>query len=89
MHDRASKKPRATSPTFARLAVEPAIGPSRDSWSVDMKFMLMCVVLFLVIPMVALNPYGREAFLGYYAGVVATWAAYILALQSKAPLIPH
>ena len=54
-----------------------------------MKSLISCVVLFLVIPMVALNPYGREAFLGYYAGVVATWAAFILALESKASPIPN
>ena len=54
-----------------------------------MKSLISCVVLFLVIPMAALNPLGREAFLGYYAGVVATWAAYIFAFQSKASPIPR
>jgi hypothetical protein len=49
-----------------------------------MTSLISCVVLFLAIPMVALNPYGRQAFLGYYAGVVATWATYIVALHSKA-----
>ena len=54
-----------------------------------MKSLISYVVLFLVIPMVALNPYGREAFLGYYAGIVSTWAAYVLALRSKASPIPN
>jgi len=49
-----------------------------------MKAVIPGVVLFLVIPMAALNPYGRDAFIGYYAGMVATWAAYVLALRSKA-----
>jgi hypothetical protein len=31
--------------------------------------------------MVVLNPLGRSAFLGYYAGVMATWAAYAIALR--------
>lgn len=48
-----------------------------------MKAFLLCVVLFLVIPMALLNPLGRDAFLGYYAGVIATWAAYVVALSAK------
>jgi hypothetical protein len=40
-------------------------------------------VLFLVTPMALLNPLGRDAFLGYYAGVIATWAAYVVALRAK------
>ena len=40
----------------------------------DVKLMTG-VVLLLVIPMIILNPLGRSAFLGYYAGVIATWAA--------------
>ena len=48
-----------------------------------MKALLLCVVLFLVIPMAILNPLGRDAFLGYYAGVIATWAAYVVALTAK------
>jgi hypothetical protein len=46
-----------------------------------MRAFLPGVVLFLVVPMVALNPHGREAFVGYYAGVMATWAAYVIALR--------
>ena len=49
-----------------------------------MKAFLLCVVLFLVIPMALLNPLGRDAFLGYYAGVIATWAAYVVALSGEA-----
>lgn len=37
-----------------------------------MKAVLFCVVLLLAIPMAALNPMGRPAFLGYYVGVLAT-----------------
>ena len=40
-------------------------------------------VLLLVIPMVILNPLGRPAFLGYYTGVIATWAAYVIALRPR------
>ena len=43
------------------------------------------VVLLLVIPMVILNPLGRSAFLGYYTGVVATWATYVIALRRRFP----
>jgi hypothetical protein len=48
-----------------------------------MKVFIAGVVLFLVIPMALLNPLGREAFLGYYAGVLATWAAYLLAARTQ------
>ena len=40
---------------------------------------LACFVLFLLIPMAALNPMGREAFVGYYVGVIATWLAFVIA----------
>jgi hypothetical protein len=43
--------------------------------------LLMGVVLLLVIPMIFLNRLGRLAFLGYYTGVIATWAAYVIALR--------
>jgi hypothetical protein len=46
-----------------------------------MRALIPGVLLLLVIPMVALNPHGREAFLGYYAGVIATWGAFALALR--------
>ena len=43
------------------------------------------VALLLVIPMVILNPLGRSAFLGYYTGVIATWAAYLIAVRPRSP----
>ena len=44
-----------------------------------MRAFLLCVFLFLVIPMAILNPMGgREAFLAYYAGVMASWAVYVI-----------
>jgi hypothetical protein len=43
------------------------------------------VVLLLVAPMVILNPLGRSAFLDYYTGVIATWAAYVIALRPRSP----
>ncbi len=42
-----------------------------------MKRFLVCVLLFLALPMVLLNPLGREAFLGYYAGIFALWAVLV------------
>ena len=39
-----------------------------------MKQFLVSSLLLLVVPMVFLNPMGREAFLGYYLGVIAMWA---------------
>jgi len=44
---------------------------------------LLLVLLLLVAPMILLNPLGRSAFLGYYAGVVATWATYVIALRHR------
>lgn len=41
------------------------------------------ILLLLVIPVIFLNPLGRPAFLGYYTGVIATWAAYVIALRRK------
>jgi hypothetical protein len=49
-----------------------------------MKAFVLCVVLLLVIPMALLNPSGRDALLGYYAGVIATWAAYVVAFAFRA-----
>ncbi|QJR13557.1 hypothetical protein [Usitatibacter palustris] len=42
-----------------------------------MKQFLVCSLLLAVVPMVLLNPMGRDAFLGYYLGVVATWFVVI------------
>ena len=47
--------------------------------------LLAGVVVLLVIPLIFLNPLGRPAFLGYYTGVVATWAAYVIALRRRSP----
>jgi hypothetical protein len=50
----------------------------------DVK-LLTGVVLLLVIPMIILNPLGRPAFVGYYMGVIATLAAYVIALRRRSP----
>ena len=47
-----------------------------------MKAFALFIVLLLLIPMTLLNPMGRDAFLGYYAGVIATWAAYGIAYRA-------
>jgi len=49
-----------------------------------MRF-LTGIALLLVIPMIVLNPLGRSAYLGYYAGVIATWIAYVIALRRGRP----
>lgn len=43
-----------------------------------MRAFLLCVLLLLVIPMGLLNPMGRDAFIGYYAGVVSAWSIYVI-----------
>jgi hypothetical protein len=50
----------------------------------DVK-LLTGVVLLLVIPTIFLNPLGRSAFVGYYTGVIASWAAYVIALRRRSP----
>lgn len=40
-----------------------------------MRPFLLLTVLLLVVPMTLLNPWGRAAFLGYYAGIFAMWLA--------------
>ena len=47
--------------------------------------LLTGVVLLLVIPTISLNPLGRSAFVGYYTGVIASWAAYVIALRRRSP----
>jgi hypothetical protein len=42
--------------------------------------LLLYIALFLVVPMMLLNPLGRPAFIGYYAGVLACWAAFAVGL---------
>jgi hypothetical protein len=46
-----------------------------------MKAFLLLLLLLLLAPMIILNPLGRPAFLGYYAGVIATWAAYAIVFR--------
>ena len=46
-----------------------------------MKAFASLVVLLLIIPVAVLNPIGREAFLGYYAGVIAAWGAFVIACR--------
>jgi hypothetical protein len=43
-----------------------------------MKRFIACTILLAVVPMAFLNPAGRDAFLGYYLGVIATWLAFLL-----------
>jgi hypothetical protein len=47
-----------------------------------MKQFIFCVLLLLVVPMVVLNPMGRPAFLGYYAGVIVT----VISLRLAGPV---
>jgi drug/metabolite transporter (DMT)-like permease len=47
-----------------------------------MKAFALFVILLLVIPMTILNPMGRGAFAAYYAGVIATWRAYMFAFRA-------
>ena len=42
-----------------------------------MKQFFVGVLLLAVTPMVLLNPLGREAFIGYYLGVIATWFVFV------------
>lgn len=42
-----------------------------------MKQFLVSALLLAVIPMVLLNPLGREAFIGYYVGVIAMWFVFV------------
>ena len=42
-----------------------------------MKQFLVSALLLAVIPMVVLNPLGREAFIGYYVGVIALWFVFV------------
>lgn len=42
-----------------------------------MKQLVVSVLLLAVIPMLLLNPLGRDAFLGYYLGAIATWFVFV------------
>jgi hypothetical protein len=41
------------------------------------KQFVVSALLLAVIPMLCLNPLGREAFMGYYLGAVATWLVVV------------
>jgi len=43
-----------------------------------MKTFAWCVVLLLIVPSFLLNPMGRDAFVGYYLGVLAMWATFAI-----------
>jgi hypothetical protein len=68
---------RASGRPETKVTVEFA-GPMRE---VNVKALGLFVVLLLVLPMLVLNPLGRPAFLGYYLGVIATWAAVVVAYR--------
>lgn len=42
-----------------------------------MKRLIVCLTLLLAVPMALLNPLGREAFLGYYVGILAVWLTFV------------
>ena len=42
-----------------------------------MKRLTVGVALLLVVPIALLNPLGREAFLGYYLGILALWLTFV------------
>lgn len=42
-----------------------------------MKSLIVGLALLVVVPMVLLNPLGREAFLGYYVGILAMWLTFV------------
>ena len=48
-----------------------------------MKRFVVCTILLAVVPMVLLNPESRDAFLGYYLGVIATWFVFLSSAWSR------
>jgi hypothetical protein len=42
-----------------------------------MRQFFVSALLLAMIPMVLLNPLGREAFIGYYVGVIAMWFVFV------------
>jgi len=44
-----------------------------------MKRFVVSTLLLAATPMILLNPLGREAFIGYYIGVVAMWFVFVCA----------
>jgi hypothetical protein len=59
------------------IAVDSANWRVVTSREVLVKQFIVSVLLLAVIPMLCLNPLGREAFLGYYLGVIATWIVFV------------
>lgn len=50
--------------------------------NVLMRRQVAGVILFLLLPTLLLNDLGRQAFIGYYLGVLAAWFAYAIALRA-------
>ena len=48
-----------------------------------MKRFVVSTLLLAVTPMILLNPLGREAFSGYYIGVVAMWFVFVCAQKES------
>lgn len=48
-----------------------------------MRSFAVLFVLFLARPAARLNPLGRAAFLGYYAGILAVWSALTIAAAKQ------
>jgi hypothetical protein len=42
-----------------------------------MKRFVVCTILLAALPMALLNPESRDAFMGYYLGVIATWFVFL------------
>ena len=38
---------------------------------------LVCTLVLAVVPMSLLNPMGRQAFLGYYLGILTMWLVVV------------
>jgi hypothetical protein len=46
---------------------------------VEMKRFVASGIVLAAVPMSLLNPMGREAFLGYYLGVITMWLVFVIA----------
>jgi hypothetical protein len=44
---------------------------------------VVCAMVLAVVPMIMLNAIGRDAFLGYYLGVIAMWVVFVLAAKRQ------
>ena len=45
---------------------------------VEMKKFIWCAIILAVVPMLFLNSMGRDAFLGYYLGLIIMWLVAIM-----------